>query len=210
MSRVELQQIVQSYAGHPVLQGLDLDVQSGEYVVLLGPSGCGKTTAAKVILGFEKPTSGDIVHKGRRAEESRNEKVWFTEGIQAIFQDPFASLNPRLSVGQIVGEALETKAVEQYREWIREARALVSELGATPIDLARARAEGGDLLVTTPRHALAVEAGAGGAMGSSPAASRARAAARSRAMAPEPLLAISCASSWNTSALMTRTHPSSP
>jgi peptide/nickel transport system ATP-binding protein len=69
-------------------------VKPGEIFALAGESGCGKSTTARIILGFERPTSGAIVHKGKPGRKSQAGKVWFSEGIQAIFQDPFSTFNP--------------------------------------------------------------------------------------------------------------------
>jgi peptide/nickel transport system ATP-binding protein len=71
-------------------------IQPAEIFALAGESGCGKTTSAKIILGFEEATSGTVIHNGRQA--ARKEKVWITEGVQAIFQDPFATFNPLRTV----------------------------------------------------------------------------------------------------------------
>ena len=81
-------------------------VKPAEVFALAGESGCGKTTVARMVLGFEEPTSGAIVHKGKRDAKSKNEKVWFTEGIQAIFQDPFATFNPLRTVDRYFFETV--------------------------------------------------------------------------------------------------------
>jgi len=81
-------------------------IQPAEIFALAGESGCGKTTTARMILGFEEPTSGTISHQGRAAPRSKNEKVWFTEGIQAIFQDPFRTFNPLRTVDRYFFETV--------------------------------------------------------------------------------------------------------
>ncbi len=67
-----------------------------EIFTLAGESGCGKTTTAKIVLGFEEATSGKITHNGK--EQTRKERVWATESVQAIFQDPFSTFNPLRTV----------------------------------------------------------------------------------------------------------------
>ncbi len=70
------------------------DIKPAEIFALAGESGCGKTTTARIILGFEQATSGEVLHNGKPAAGGGNKKVWFSEGIQAIFQDPFSTFNP--------------------------------------------------------------------------------------------------------------------
>jgi peptide/nickel transport system ATP-binding protein len=72
---------------------------------LAGESGCGKTTTAKMVLGFEEPTSGTIAHKGNI--KTKKEKVWLTEGVQAIFQDPFGTFNPLRTVDRYFFETVQ-------------------------------------------------------------------------------------------------------
>jgi peptide/nickel transport system ATP-binding protein len=89
------------------VDNISFHINPGEIFCLAGESGCGKTTAAKIILGFERPTSGDVVHKGKRGENSGNQKVWFTEGVQAIFQDPFGTFNPLRIVDRYFFETIQ-------------------------------------------------------------------------------------------------------
>lgn len=95
-------------------------IQPAEIFCLAGESGCGKTTTAKMIMGFEDPTAGDIVHNGRPS--SKHEKVWFTQGTQAIFQDPFSTFNPLRTVDRYFFETVQNYKLAQSKaeaiEWI--------------------------------------------------------------------------------------------
>jgi len=95
-------------------------INPAEIFTLAGESGCGKTTTARIILGFDTPTSGAIIHSGKK--EAKNEKVWFTEGIQAIFQDPFATFNPLRTVDRYFFETVKNYHLAEDKkaaiEWI--------------------------------------------------------------------------------------------
>ena len=102
------------------VDGVSFDVRRGETLGLVGESGCGKTTLGKVILRLLPPTSGEVVFKGERifdvptaAERKAGKKSFqasnakmktIRRDLQVVFQDPYASLNPRMSVGEIIGE----------------------------------------------------------------------------------------------------------
>jgi peptide/nickel transport system ATP-binding protein len=80
-------------------------VKPAEIFTLAGESGCGKTTTARMILGFEEPTSGAIAHSGRRI--GKHHRMWLTVGVQAIFQDPFSTFNPLRTVDRYFFETVQ-------------------------------------------------------------------------------------------------------
>jgi oligopeptide transport system ATP-binding protein len=89
------------------VDGISFDIQQGETLGLVGESGCGKTTAGRTILGLYPPTSGSVQISGIQVENLRRENLsTLRRKSQMIFQDPYASLNPRWTVSAIIGEPL--------------------------------------------------------------------------------------------------------
>lgn len=91
------------------VDGVSLDIKKGETLGLVGESGCGKSTLGKAILRLTEPTGGKVIYNGKDlAHLSQKQMREERKNLQMIFQDPYASLNPRMTVGQIIGEPIRT------------------------------------------------------------------------------------------------------
>jgi len=100
--------VLQRTVGHvQAVDGISFTIKNGETLGLVGESGCGKTTTSKLILRLEKPTDGNIYLDGEDIQSFRGDSLQeFRTQVQAVFQDPWSSLSPRMRVKDIVSEAL--------------------------------------------------------------------------------------------------------
>lgn len=120
------------------VDGLSLKIFQGETMGLVGESGCGKTTLGRAILRLIEPTSGEIIFRGEDlARLSNSEMRARRRHLQVIFQDPYASLNPRMTVGQIIGEPLETFRLATGDAKKQRVQELLEMVGLSPRFLKR-------------------------------------------------------------------------
>ncbi|MFN2511262.1 MAG: ABC transporter ATP-binding protein [Pyrinomonadaceae bacterium] len=112
------------------VDGVSLDIFPGETLGLVGESGCGKSTLGRAILRLTEPTSGQVLFRNRDlAHLSRREMREHRRHLQIIFQDPYASLNPRMTVGAIVREPLDTFRLFKGRKADQRVQELMETVG---------------------------------------------------------------------------------
>lgn len=115
------------------VKNLNLTLRRGESVGLVGESGCGKSTLARLLCRLIRPTSGSILYKGLPLESLRGQSLkQFRRSVQIIFQDPAASLNPLMRVGEILAEPMAIHGIAKGRELERRVQTLLQEVGLDP------------------------------------------------------------------------------
>ncbi|MEW6898522.1 ABC transporter ATP-binding protein [Trueperella pyogenes] len=112
MNLFELRGVEKHYGSTRALAPLDLDVVEGRSLGIIGESGSGKTTLIRLMMGIHEPTSGIVTYRGMPVSTKRG-PVPLRREAQLVLQDPFAALNPRMRVGQIVGEPLRIHKINQ-------------------------------------------------------------------------------------------------
>jgi len=130
---IEIQGVEKRFGSFVAVSDLNLSLKEGEFFSLLGPSGCGKTTTARVILRLIPATGGHVRFAGQDVFELRGRDLaaWRRQA-QTIFQDPYGSLNPRVTVGASIAEGLVVHGLGTRREREAQVHAALTAVGLRP------------------------------------------------------------------------------
>lgn len=142
------------------VDGLNFTIKKGETLGLVGESGCGKSTTGRAILQLHRPTGGQVLYRGTDLTKLRGEEMRkMRRQLQIIFQDPYASLNPRMTVGDIIGEPIRIHGLRKGKEVRDRVQELLQLVGLNPYFINRYPHEfsGGQRQRIGIARALAVE-----------------------------------------------------
>ncbi|GGQ25232.1 phosphonate C-P lyase system protein PhnK [Actinomadura coerulea] len=139
MTALSVRNLVKSYGGRPVVKDVSFDLAPGEVLGLVGESGSGKSTVARCVARLTRPNSGQVLLGGRDVlGASHRELRTLRRDVQMVFQDPYSSLNPRMTAGALVGEGLLVHGLEpDSRRRTAKAAALLETVGLSAADAVR-------------------------------------------------------------------------
>ena len=120
------------------VDNVSFNMKQGECVAIVGESGCGKTTLCRLILCLLQPDNGEVIFEGVDFQKARGEKLKeLRKRIQPVFQDPYGSLNPRLSMGSIITEGLIVHGLTDKKEIDKKLKSILEEVGLSYNDRKR-------------------------------------------------------------------------